>query len=167
MRGRRRRKGPGGSWVTSSCSWLGQEASSVLRETGPSSTERTLSANFREHSVSLVFFSAGETCGQAGAESRRTGHLHTPRAPLPQQMHWCRPSEMLLLTCRSRDSPVHLHQGRRLSQPDPLSPTALAHRAAGKCCSRWQGLRHPRGAWWAQAGRGTGPRTGMEQLPEH
>ena len=65
MRGKR--KGTGGPSVTSSCSWLGQDASSALRETGPSSTERTLSANFREHSVSLVFFSAGETCGQAGA----------------------------------------------------------------------------------------------------
>lgn len=48
---------------TSSCSWLGQDTSSALRDTGPSSTERTRSANFREHSVSLLFFSAGETCG--------------------------------------------------------------------------------------------------------
>lgn len=39
----------------SSCSWLGQDTSSALRDTGPSSTERTRSANFREHSVSLLF----------------------------------------------------------------------------------------------------------------
>lgn len=76
MRGKR--KGTGGPSVTSSCSWLGQEASSALRETGPSSTERTLSANFREHSVSLVFFSAGETCGQAGAGRKSPCRLPAP-----------------------------------------------------------------------------------------
>lgn len=57
-----RRKRRGSPSFTSSCSWLGQEPTSALREMGPSSTERTLSANLREHSVSLVFFSAGDTC---------------------------------------------------------------------------------------------------------
>lgn len=54
-----------GVWQAGShsrCSWLDQEPSSVRRDPGPNSTERTLSANLREYRVSLVFFSTGDTC---------------------------------------------------------------------------------------------------------
>lgn len=54
-----------GVWQAGShsrCSWLDQEPSSVRRDPGPNSTERTLSANLREYKVSLVFFSTGDTC---------------------------------------------------------------------------------------------------------
>lgn len=77
-----RRKGTSSVLSTSRCSWLVHELSSALRETGPSSTERTLSANFREHSVSLVFFSAGDTCvREEQAQSHPGSCLCTPGAP--------------------------------------------------------------------------------------
>lgn len=123
-----------GTLLTSRCSWLGQDTSSALRETGPSSTERTLSANFREHSVSLVFFSAGETCGQA--ESHPASCCTPPRTPPTLANMLVLGSEILLLTHWSQDSLVHLYQGQRLSQLDLLSPTALARGTAGKSCSR-------------------------------
>lgn len=65
-----------GNPSTSKCSWLVQEPNSALRVPGPSSTERTLSANLREQSVSLVFFSTGETCEMGGGMSS-----HSPGPP--------------------------------------------------------------------------------------
>lgn len=104
LRGQPERKGASSTLVTSSCSWLGQDASSALREMGPSSTERTLSANFREHSVSLVFFSAGETCSQQEQQCQPTSHPPSSQALLPQLSSTANATNvgvMLLLTCRS------------------------------------------------------------------
>lgn len=119
-----KRKGTSSVLSTSRCSWLGQEPSSALRETGPSSTERTLSANLREHSVSLVFFSAGDTCGQGGAGTKSPWQLpvHPRGSPLENPLLLA--GEMLLLTCPSQASPVHPCLGQCLSQLDSLSPTA-------------------------------------------
>lgn len=152
---------------TSRCSWLGQEPSSALRETGPSSTERTLSANFREHSVSLVFFSAGDTCGQGGKGTKSPWQLpvHPRGSPLENPLLLA--SEMLLLTCPSQASPVHPCLGQCLSQLDSLSPTAPVQGAAGNSHGRCRPQAAPMGTQSECQQLGVEDhRAGVERLPE-
>lgn len=158
------RKGTSSLLGTSRCSWLGQEPSSALRETGPSSTERTLSANFKEHSVSLVFFSAGETCGQGGAGTKSPWRLpvHPEGSPLGNLLLLA--GEKLLLTCPSQASPVHPRLGQCLSHLDSLSPTAPVRGAAWNSCGRCRGSGSPHGdlVWVPAAGSGGSQGTGEE-----
>lgn len=119
-----KRKGTSSVLSTSRCSWLGQEPSSALRETGPSSTERTLSANFREHSVSLVFFSAGDTCGQGGAGTKSFWQLPVHPRDSPLENLLLLAGEMLLLTCPSQASPIHPRLSESAGFPVTNSPSA-------------------------------------------